>query len=1131
MESHPEPEPRWQRAADPTGSARSRRRGGPAETHAAPDAGAATPAIARSAPGGGGRALRLRWYRRLLRPAAATPLWEFLAWPLLHYLLCELGLLWRDRAGGVSPVWPAAGVALIAAIRLGAPVLPLLAAGKILAALNSGYPLALALASNLGDPLKAVAGAAAWFGLRDGLGPRRQSARREVLRGVLACLALGFVGAAVGCSSILVWGFDLQAHDFVTWWIGDFLGALTVGAFFTQVPGMLRRTEWRWWLGLGGLLAAVVGASSFLFANLEVALQFGFLILPLLYWGATRYGLPGGAMLNLAFGISALTALGPNAHDHRLFVVALLGIGVSGGLACAALTEDLRAREKQSRRAAALWRVAHDNAQLQERQFRLLFDDLPDAILLHREAAVLHLNRAAQRIRERLGSAANRELWDRVRWQPAGECSTPGQRGAIHTLSTETGEKLHLEIRRSKILWHGQSTGLMVFRDCTEQQAAEWRLRESERRFSRFFQLNPGACVIVERETARIVEINESFERLFLVRRDEAVGQTVGAVGFWLNLEDRRKLVEAVAARGEVRQMRQHMRRRDGTVIVVEFSTREIKWDGVSVLFSILTDITDRTCIEEELRSSEERYRLMLENLHDVVIETDERGRCLYASSNLARVLGLPLCEVEGRPFAALLHPEDEAAWERHVARGDTVPLRLRARTARDRWLPVECTCRLVQTSGGARRNVITVYDISAQIRAEAERGALEAQLRQAQKLEAIGTLAGGIAHDFNNVLTSIMGHAQLAELEPEAAGAVRPHLHEILGASRRARDLVAKILTFSRKTEPKLEPLLLSTAIREVAGLIRAAMPANISLSLDLADDESAVICDPTQIHQVLLNLCTNSIHAMRGQGGVLHLGLQRVPPGSAIPDPPPGAGKGFMQMTVRDTGCGMSEEVLARIFEPFFTTKPANEGTGLGLSVVHGIVQAHGGRVTVRSHVGEGTQFDLLLPIPAQLPAAPDTRIADTPPLPRGHGEVVWVIDDESAIVSLLSLLLRSLGYEVRGFSDPTLANALIRTGRQTADAILCDFSMPQMSGIDLAEAHAGDGLPFVLMSGLIGSEESARARRAGVSRILTKPLDVATVAHTLAELLDGRRPPKPPAGRSRFDPQESPSASPPR
>jgi len=685
---------------------------------------------------------------------------------LLHFALCDVGLLWRDRAGGVSPVWPAAGVALLAAIRLGLPVLPLLAAGKILAALTYGSALDLALAAKLLDPLKALTGAVVWCGLRDRSNRTETSARGMIIRGIITCGALSFAGASLGCGSILAIGAELRTTDFLKWWIGDFLGTISIGAFFLQWDILRQKRGLDWWAGLAAFAAAVAGVSSILFADFDVALQFGFMILPLIYWSSIRYGLPGSTVVNLTFGFSVLMTLGPTAHDHLCFVVALLGIGMCGSLAVAAMTEDLNTRERQSRLAANLWQEAHLKAEAQERQLRTLFDELPDAILLHQGAQVLQFNRSAQNIRERLGVNATRDLWDRVRCQPSGESAYADTRGAIHSIPTPDGATLQLEIRRARIVWHGQETGLMVLRERTEQVQAERNLRESERRFSRFFQLNPAASVIVEADSATIIEVNESFERLFLFDRAEACGRSTTSLGLWIDPADRKKLTDAVALHGEVRNMRQRMRRKDGTVILVEFSSREIKAGGQRLLFSILTDITERTRIEEELRHSEERYRLRLENLHDIVIETDARGDCLYVSSNAAGVLGVPVAGIEGSAFITLLHPDDQPKWTRHIADAAPGGLRLRARAARGGWLPVECTYRSVQTADGSGRFVITVYDISEHVRASEERCELEAQLRQAQKLEAIGTLAGGIAHDFNNVLTSIMGHAQLAELE-----------------------------------------------------------------------------------------------------------------------------------------------------------------------------------------------------------------------------------------------------------------------------------------------------------------------------------------------------------------------------
>ena len=396
------------------------------------------------------------------------------------------------------------------------------------------------------------------------------------------------------------------------------------------------------------------------------------------------------------------------------------------------------------------------------------------------------------------------------------------------------------------------------------------------------------------------------------------------------------------------------------------------------------------------------------------------------------------------------------------------------------------------------------------------ERKRLEAQLRQAQKMEAIGTLAGGIAHDFNNILTAILGYTELAleDLRPESPAG--RYLQEVRKAGVRAKTLVQQILTFSRRTDQARRPVQLPLLIEEALALLRASLPSTIEMGHELAPDVGPVLADPTQLHQVLLNLCANAAHAMRETGGrlVVRLAAVEVAPTAPPSDLAPGA---YACLTVSDTGQGMAPEVLERIFEPFFTTKAPGEGTGMGLALVHGIVTNHGGVVRVSSVVGQGTTFTVYLPRSAAGggaagAAAPGGAAGEGAAAGAGRGRRVLLVDDEEALVSLGEAMLRRLGYEVVVCTSSAEALAVFRAAPQRFDLVITDQTMPHLTGEGLAQAvrRLRPEMPIILCTGFSHVMHAERARELGIDAFVLKPLAMQELAQTIAQVLAARRPP---------------------
>jgi signal transduction histidine kinase len=392
--------------------------------------------------------------------------------------------------------------------------------------------------------------------------------------------------------------------------------------------------------------------------------------------------------------------------------------------------------------------------------------------------------------------------------------------------------------------------------------------------------------------------------------------------------------------------------------------------------------------------------------------------------------------------------------------------------------------------------------DIAERERSESERAKLERQLRQAQKMEAIGTLAGGIAHDFNNILSGIMGFADLALQDAQDPAATKQHVSEIVKASQRARELVRQILAFSRQQEQSRQPIKLNRALEEALSLLRATIPKSIEIRTDLGGETPTVLVDTTQFHQVVTNLVTNAWQAIGDKPGRIDVILREFVVDEDFaritPDLRPGR---YARLSVADTGAGMATGTLERIFEPFFTTKEPGSGTGLGLAVVHGIVKATDGAVTVYSEPGRGTTFHLYFPaVELESTAAPTVPTN----IPRGNGERILFIDDERILTSLGERFLKRLGYEPVVESDPLAAIQRFITG--DFKAVVTDLTMPHMSGLDVGRRllHINPNLPIILSTGYSATLDVDRVRALGFRDLLIKPYNIEALAHCLRKAM---------------------------
>ena len=535
---------------------------------------------------------------------------------------------------------------------------------------------------------------------------------------------------------------------------------------------------------------------------------------------------------------------------------------------------------------------------------------------------------------------------------------------------------------------------------------------------------------------------------------------------------------------------------------------------GVLTIAAVLRQLRHIESGERALRDSEERYALAMEAANEGHWDWDVVTDRLFLSPKMKTLQGQsidsPIASREAWLARVFFHPDDKPGFERAIEdhlRGLTPRFEFEYRVRQPDgswcWLLSRGRC-LRDATGSPLRFVGSAIDVTAEKQAQTDKERLEAQLLQSQKMEAIGTLAGGIAHDFNNILGAIIGYGELAHQGTQEGSTLRRHLDNVMHAAGRAKSLVDRILGFSRSGMGERVPVNIQFIVEETLELLEASLPGNIRLEKQLSAGNAAVIGDATRLHQVAMNLCTNAMQAMAA-GGTLSVVLEQVDltkPRTVLRGTL--AARPHVRLVVSDTGSGIPPQVIERIFDPFFTTKGVGEGTGLGLSLVHGIVSDLGGGIDVRSKVGEGTRFEIWLPATGE---AHEPAVEVQRELPQGSGETVMIVDDEAALVALTEETLAQLGYEPVGFKSSAAALRAFQTQPQRFDAVLTDEAMPGITGTELAREvrRLRPDIPIILMSGFRGTQLAARAASSGVNEVLRKPLQSRELAEAFAHILE--------------------------
>ncbi len=763
-------------------------------------------------------------------------------------------------------------------------------------------------------------------------------------------------------------------------------------------------------------------------------------------------------------------------------------------------------------------RQAEEALRQSEEKFRLVFQTSPDAINLNRLSDGIYVdvnegvfNLTGYGREEMIGKSSDElNIWD----DPADRKRLARrllENGFVENMETrfrrKDGEVL-IGLMSARILrLNDEEVILSITRDITKRKQVEEALRESEDRHRQIVEASTDAILV--RSGDVIVYANPAAVKLF---RAGHAGQLVGQRYLDLVHPDDRPESIARIAKGFkekwIAPLREHrILTLDGAVVHVESTGVPIQVQGETQIFGVMRDITDRKEAEEKFKETERKYRELANSLPQVIFEVDADGNLIYLNHNAYALFGYTPEELAGG-FQVLnaFVPEDRERVARDIllnVQGHDVGRQEYTALKKDgTCFPVSVHANRVlqgQTATGVRGILI---DLTEAKRAEEEKRKLEIQLQQAQKMEAIGALAGGIAHDFNNILAAIIGYTELALLNEAAAGA-SAELRQALVAASRAKDLVKQILAFSRQAGEERMPVKVGTVMKEAAKFLRATIPSTIAMNLRIDESSGAVLSNSVELHQILMNLCTNAVHAIGERGGVLEVSVQNatIEPAQKRDFIELESGP-YVRVSVKDTGHGMAPDVIERIFDPYFTTKEKGVGTGLGLAVVHGIVRKSGGAIKVESRPGQGSKFHVYLPrvdITEHLPA-------DLPQPVIGGAERILFVDDEKMLVDIGQKILERLGYQVEARTSPIEALELLRTKPDHFDLVITDQTMPGMTGDVLAMElmRIRPDIPVVVCTGYSQVIDPERARQRGIKALVMKPILIHDIAAAVRKAL---------------------------
>jgi len=636
--------------------------------------------------------------------------------------------------------------------------------------------------------------------------------------------------------------------------------------------------------------------------------------------------------------------------------------------------------------------------------------------------------------------------------------------------------------------------------EITERKRVEDTLRKSEEKYRGLFDESIAAIYVFD-EKKYFMDSNQAGLDLLGYSKEKLLDMSIPDV-------DADPIVvlpahEQLLSGNRITNYEHKLKRKDGSVITVLNNSRPLLDSNEHVIGiqSTLIDITDRKRAEEAAIKAKEEWEMTFNSVQDLIMILDDKYRIIRVNKAMADSLGVAPDEAVGLtcykhvhgtekppsfcPHTRLLEDDQAHSAEIHEERlggyflVDVYPFH--------------------DTNDRIAGCVHIAHNITARIK-------LEKQLRQAQKMESIGSLAGGVAHDFNNILSPIIVHSEMAMMDLPSESPLQQNIREIYKAGERARDLVKQILTFARRQENERVTLKTSQILKESIKLLRSTIPTIIDIQYEIDSEQDIVFADPTQLNQIIMNLCTNAAHAMEEKGGVLKINLtnENLDSESAneFQDLAPGH---YIKLSVRDTGQGIEPQFMAKIFEPYFTTKAVGKGTGMGLALVHGIVKSHGGTVTVQSKAGKGTTFHVYLPLVEEDTGTLETA-QDVAQLPEGTGRILFV-DDENAAVSVMQSMLGRLGFKVTARTSSIEALEAFRNNPQEFDLVITDMAMPNMTGKELAQELMAirPDIPIILCTGFSEMINEKEAKEMGIRAFVMKPIVMREMANMIREVLD--------------------------
>lgn len=754
-----------------------------------------------------------------------------------------------------------------------------------------------------------------------------------------------------------------------------------------------------------------------------------------------------------------------------------------------------------------------------EEKFRLAFHTSPDSINFNRlsDGVYIDINEGFTKLtgytrEDAIGkSSIDLNIWydplDRQRLVKALQ-----NEGYVENLEARFRRKngqIGVGLMSARVLRLNQEDVILsITRDITERKQAEDALRESEEKYNQLVESLTDAILVWSDE--EIIYANPAALKLFRVNQ---AADLIGKCYLdFVHPDDRLESVERIKKSKNdkwIAPRREHrMITTDGQLINVESTGVPIYCKGQTQHFGIFRDITERKQIDEKLRETEKKYRELAESLPQVIFEVDSKGNLIYLNQTGFALFGYtPEDLAKGFNVLEVFIPEDRERIASDIMLNvQGQKLGRQEYTAVKKGgtkFPVGVHANRVvreQTATGVRGILIDYTPIKL---AEEEKKKLEIQLQQAQKMEAIGALAGGIAHDFNNILSAIIGYTELATLN-EGAEHCASELKEALIAANRAKDLVKQILAFSRQTDEERMPVRVALVAKEALKFLRATIPATIEIKTHIDERSGAVLANSVELHQIIMNLCTNAQHAIGEQAGLLEVAVQNAEIDLAhkneLIDLEIGS---YVRISVKDTGYGMTPDVMKKIFDPYFTTKEKGVGTGLGLAVVHGIVKKYGGTIKVESELWEGTTFHIYLP-KADI-AAP---IKPEKPKPlMGGSERILFVDDEKMLVDIGQQALQRLGYDVVSRTSPIEALELFKAKPDFFDLVITDKTMPGMTGDALAKELLSikPNLPVIICTGYSQTMDQERAKQLGIKAFVMKPILINEIAAAVRKVLN--------------------------